>query len=43
MIANYRITRPRSVVENAFTIFSSRFKVFKDALQLHPETVREIV
>ena len=43
MIANYRIFRGWRVVENVFGILSCRFRVFHDAILLHPDKVKDIV
>lgn len=42
-IFNYRLSRARRVVENAFGIFSNRFRVFLTTIALAPEKVEVIV
>lgn len=42
-IFNYRLSRARNVVENAFGILSSRFKIFKRSVNLDPQKVSKIV
>lgn len=42
-VYNYRLSRARRVVENAFGIFANRWGVFLDTIHLTPETVDKII
>lgn len=42
-IYNYRLSRARRVVENAFGIMCSKFRVFSKAIPLAPEKVETVV
>lgn len=42
-IYNYRLSRARRVVENAFGILSARWRVFRTVIQVQPNSVDKIV
>lgn len=42
-IFSYRLSRARRIVENAFGIMSSRFRILQSAIQLEPNKVEKIV
>lgn len=42
-ILNYRLSRARRVVENAFGIMASRFRIFYTHINLEPETIDKVV
>ena len=42
-IFNYRLSRARRTVENAFGILAQRFRVFNRRLQLHPDNVDRVI
>ena len=42
-IYNYRLSRARRIVENAFGILANRFRVFMTPIGLAPEKVKKIV
>lgn len=41
-VYNYRLSRVRRVVENAFGILANRFRVFRSTILLHPDSVTKI-
>ena len=43
MVFNYQIRRGRTVVENAFGILTSRFRIFQSSLQQEPPVVYRVV
>lgn len=42
-IFNYRLSRARRVVENAFGLISARFRILRRPMEVAPETVKQIV
>ncbi|PNF15727.1 hypothetical protein B7P43_G12463 [Cryptotermes secundus] len=42
-IYNYRVSRARSIVENAFGILATRFRIFHTQLNLEPENIESVV
>lgn len=42
-IYNYRLSRARHIVENAFGILATRFRIFHTQINLEPENIESVV
>lgn len=42
-IFNYRLSRARRMIENTFGIMSSQWRIFRTAINAHPELVEDII
>lgn len=42
-VFNYRLSRARRIVENAFGILTQRFRIFSTAIFLHVETIEDVI
>lgn len=42
-IYNYRLSRVRRIIENAFGILTSRFRIFHTQINLHPKRIDKVV
>nr|CAI5851482.1 unnamed protein product [Callosobruchus analis] len=42
-IYNYRVSRARRIVENAFGILASRFRIYKTQINLEPKSIEAVV
>ena len=42
-IVNYRLSRARRIVENAFEILANRFRVFMTIIHLYPDNIESLI
>ncbi|XP_076545678.1 uncharacterized protein LOC143305533 [Osmia lignaria lignaria] len=42
-VFNYRLSRVRRIIENAFGILTARFRIFENDIKLQPEKVEKII
>nr|CAI5835826.1 unnamed protein product [Callosobruchus analis] len=42
-IYNYRVSRARRIVENAFGILASRFRIYKTQINIEPKSIEAVV